>query len=61
VLHAATSDGLVGQNYGPVIGAMTLLLRACEDAGTIRSASTLDLVMDGLRSGTPDSTKGRGQ
>jgi hypothetical protein len=37
VLHAATSDGLVGQNYGPVIGAITLLLRACEDAGTIRS------------------------
>jgi hypothetical protein len=35
VLHAATSDGLVGQNYGPVIGAITLLLRACEDAGTI--------------------------
>jgi AcrR family transcriptional regulator len=37
VLHAATSDGLVGETYGPVIGAITLLLRACEEAGSIRS------------------------
>lgn len=36
VLHAATSDGLVGETYGPVIGAVTLLLRACEKAGAIR-------------------------
>ncbi len=36
VLHAATSDGLVGETYGPVIGAITLLLRACEEAGSIR-------------------------
>lgn len=36
VLHAATSDGLIGETYGPVIGAVTLLLRACEEAGSIR-------------------------
>jgi len=30
VLHAVTSDGLAGETYGPVIGAITLLLRACE-------------------------------
>src|SRR3982074_2724140 len=36
VLHAATSDGLVGETYGPVIGAITLLLRACEEADSIR-------------------------
>jgi AcrR family transcriptional regulator len=36
VLRAATSDGLIGETYGPVIGAVTLLLRACEEAGSIR-------------------------
>jgi AcrR family transcriptional regulator len=45
VLHAATSDGLVGETYGPVIGAITLLLRACEEAGSIRSyAESADAV-----------------
>lgn len=36
VLHAATSDGLAGETYGPVIGAITLLLTACEHDGAIR-------------------------
>jgi AcrR family transcriptional regulator len=36
VLHAATSDGLVGESYGPVVGAITLLLKSCEQAGSIR-------------------------
>jgi AcrR family transcriptional regulator len=45
VLHAATSDGLVGETYGPVIGAITLLLHACEEAGTLRSGIDADDVL----------------
>ncbi|GAA4591043.1 purine salvage operon transcriptional regulator XdhR [Planotetraspora phitsanulokensis] len=82
VLHALTDDGLAGESYGPIIGAVTLLLRACEDAGDIRpgvdpddvllmlgflwrispgeegearAARLLDLVVDGLRTGAPNS------
>jgi len=36
VLHSATSDGLAGESYGPVIGAITALLTACEQDGSIR-------------------------
>ncbi len=36
VLHSATSDGLAGETYGPVIGAITTLLKACEQDGSIR-------------------------
>ena len=36
VLHSATSDGLAGETYGPVIGAITALLKACEQDGSIR-------------------------
>jgi AcrR family transcriptional regulator len=45
VLHAATSDGLVGETYGPIIGAITLLLRACQEAGSIRSGLDPDDVL----------------
>jgi AcrR family transcriptional regulator len=45
VLHAATSDGLVGETYGPVIGAITLLLRACAEAGDIRPGHDPDDVL----------------
>ena len=45
VLHAATSDGLVGETYGPVIGAITSLMRACEEAGTIRPGVSPDDVL----------------
>jgi AcrR family transcriptional regulator len=45
LLHAATSDGLVGETYGPVIGAVTLLLRACETTGTIRPGLDPDDVL----------------
>ena len=45
VLHAVTSDGLVGETYGPVIGALTLLLKACEDAGDIRAGVDPDDVL----------------
>lgn len=45
VLHAATSDGLAGETYGPVIGAITLLLRACEEAGGIRPGLDPDDVL----------------
>lgn len=82
VLQAATSDGLAGETYGPVIRAITLLLRACDEAATIRpgvdpddvllivgflwridasddwqarASRMLDLVLDGLRAGTPVS------
>ena len=36
VLHAATSDDLVGESYEPIIGALTILLDACEQAGVTR-------------------------
>ncbi len=45
VLYAATSDGLAGETYGPVIGAVTLLLRACEQAGSIRPGLDPDEVL----------------
>jgi AcrR family transcriptional regulator len=45
VLHAATSDGLVGETYGPVIGAITQLLRACDAAGAIRPGLDPDDVL----------------
>jgi AcrR family transcriptional regulator len=45
VLHAATSDGLVGETYGPVIRAITLLLRACEEAGSVRPGLDPDDVL----------------
>jgi AcrR family transcriptional regulator len=45
VLHAATSEGLVGETYGPVIGAITLLLHACEEAGTLRADIDADDVL----------------
>lgn len=35
VLRAATSDGLVGETYYPVTGAITLLLTACAQDGSI--------------------------
>jgi hypothetical protein len=36
VLRAATTDGLAGETYEPVIGALTMLLDACERAGVTR-------------------------
>lgn len=45
VLHAATSDGLAGETYGPVIGAITLLLSACADDGSIRGGIDPDDVL----------------
>src|SRR5258708_35995869 len=45
VLHSATSDGLAGETYGPVIGAISLLLKACEQAGRIRPGVDPDDVL----------------
>jgi AcrR family transcriptional regulator len=45
VLHAATSDGLAGETYGPVIGAITLLLTACANDGSIRPGIDPDDVL----------------
>jgi AcrR family transcriptional regulator len=45
VLHAATSDGLAGETYGPVIGAISLLVKACEQAGRIQPAVDPDDVL----------------
>ena len=45
VLHAATSDGLAGETYGPVIDAITLLLRACDEAGSIQPGLDPDNVL----------------
>jgi AcrR family transcriptional regulator len=36
ILDAATSADLAGESYGPVVGAITLLLDAGKDAGTVR-------------------------
>ncbi len=45
VLHAASSDGLAGESYGPIIRAITLLLRAGEEAGSIRPSLDADDVL----------------
>jgi AcrR family transcriptional regulator len=43
---AATShDGLAAETYGPVIGALSMLLRANEQAGTIRAGLDPDDVL----------------
>jgi len=45
VLHAATSDGLAGETYGPLIRAITLLLTACAEDGSIRPGMDPDDVL----------------
>ena len=44
-LHAATSDGLVGETYEPLIGAITQLLQACTEDGSIRVGHDPDDVL----------------
>jgi hypothetical protein len=36
-LHTATYRQLAGEGYGPVIGAITVLLDACKEAGEVRN------------------------
>jgi hypothetical protein len=36
VLHAAMNDGVLRDTYGPMVGAIDLLRRACEASGSIR-------------------------
>ena len=36
VLHAAMNDGVLSETYGPMVGAIDRLLRACEASGEIR-------------------------
>jgi AcrR family transcriptional regulator len=45
VLHGATKESLAGETYGPIIGAITLLLHAGEVAGTIRPGVDPDDVL----------------
>jgi AcrR family transcriptional regulator len=45
VLHSATSDGLAGETFGPITRALTLLLRAGEEAGCIRPGLDPDDVL----------------
>ncbi|MEV7345739.1 TetR/AcrR family transcriptional regulator [Streptomyces sp. NPDC093544] len=45
ILHSLTDDGLAGEIYGAVIGAVTLLLRACEKDGSIRPGVDPDDVL----------------
>jgi len=45
VIHGSTKERLAGETYGPIIGAITLLLRACEDAGAIRTGVDPDDVL----------------
>ena len=44
-LQAATSDALVGETYEPVINAITLLLQACTDEGSIGAGHDPDDVL----------------
>jgi AcrR family transcriptional regulator len=44
-MHAATSDDLAGETYSPVIGAITLLLTACEKDGSIQPGIDHDDVL----------------
>ena len=45
VLHATTSDGLIGETYEPLIGAISVLLQACTDDGSIRPGHDPDDVL----------------
>jgi AcrR family transcriptional regulator len=45
VLHAATSEDLVSETYGPIVGAITLLLKACEESASIRPGVDPDDVL----------------
>jgi AcrR family transcriptional regulator len=45
VLHSATSDGLARETHGPVIGAITVLLKACEQDGSIQPGIDPDDVL----------------
>jgi short subunit dehydrogenase/transcriptional regulator SbtR-like protein len=45
VLHAATIDGLAGETYQPVSGALTTLLDACDDTGVTRAGLDPDDVL----------------
>ncbi|MGW6744124.1 TetR/AcrR family transcriptional regulator [Streptomyces sp. NPDC055025] len=45
VLHALTDEALAGEAYDLVIGALTSLLRACEDDGAIRPGTAPDDVL----------------
>jgi AcrR family transcriptional regulator len=45
VLHALPDDGQASETYGPIIGAITTLLRACEEDGSIRPGVDPDDVM----------------
>jgi len=37
VLHAAMNEGVLSETYGPMVGAIERLLRACEAAGAVGS------------------------
>jgi AcrR family transcriptional regulator len=45
VMNAATSDGLVGETYEPVSGAITQLLHACAEDGSVRADHDPDDVL----------------
>jgi AcrR family transcriptional regulator len=45
VLRSATSDGLARETCGPVIGAITVLLKACEQDGSIQPGIDPDDVL----------------
>lgn len=36
VLHAAMNEGVLAETYGPMVGAIDRLLKACEASGSIR-------------------------
>jgi len=44
-LHAATSDSLAGETHAPVIGAITLQLRACKEDGSVRPGLDPDEIL----------------
>jgi hypothetical protein len=53
VLHAGSSASGVGASYGPVVGAVALLLRAGQQAGRVRTDAAAEevLLLLGFRHG----------
>lgn len=44
-LSGATRENIVGETYGPVVGAIGVLLRACEEGGVVRGGLDADDVL----------------
>jgi AcrR family transcriptional regulator len=45
VLHAAMTDGVANETYGPMVGSIDQLLRASEEAGAIRRGADAEDIL----------------